>query len=196
MQKTAQKMKKLTAKYLERAAIHYLGRYSSSEANLRKILEKKAKRRIPDDEDAPEDLSAWIDAIIIKCREYGYVNDAQYGRIRANTLARRGWGERRILRDMTFKGVDEDLAKEVLATLQEEEGISDQSSALLLARKRKVGPYRRGPALDDLPQDEKMKLERREMGIFARAGFGLYVARTIIHASDADELEEEWDFKG
>jgi regulatory protein len=58
---------------------------------------------------------------------------------------------------------------------------SELGAALVLARKRRIGPFRLGQAPDDAGR-------RRELGVLARAGFSQSVARQAL-AMDAGQAE-------
>jgi regulatory protein len=72
---------------LERWALHYLGRYASSAENLRRVLTRRVRRRAPD---AVPAAAALIEALVVRYRESGLLDDAAYAAARVQSLHRRG----------------------------------------------------------------------------------------------------------
>ena len=58
----------------------------------------------------------------------------------------------------------------------------DLAAACAFARRRRLGPYRRGPAHQQ-PADR-----RRELAIFARAGFGRREAEAVLRCVDPEAV--------
>src|SRR5690349_7955972 len=72
---------------LERWALGYLARYSSSAENLRRVLIRRVRRHAPE---AALLARAQIDAIVARYRESGLLDDAAYAAGRVTSLHRRG----------------------------------------------------------------------------------------------------------
>src|SRR4029077_1419523 len=75
---------------VERWALHYLGRYASSAENLRRVLSRRARRRLDDDREALSEVHALIDALVARYRTAGLVDDAAYAGAQARSGLRRG----------------------------------------------------------------------------------------------------------
>lgn len=175
------KKKKVTAGYLERAALHYLGRFSSSEKNLKDVLCRKIRRRNEDGRAPSDEQVQWVDDVVAKCRKYGYVDDARYARQRAESLLTRGKPVRMISMELARKGISETLRKTVLAELCEDDEIDpDHKAAAAYVRRRRFGPFRR----QDAPEDKFDK----ELASMARAGFSYDLARKTLILS-IEEIE-------
>ena len=186
-----QSPKKVTAGYIERAALHYLGRFSSSEANLRSVLTRKIRRRnkalTPEDDAVTAEQSSWLDDVVAKCVRYGYVNDESYGKERAKSLLKKGKPPRTIKQDLLFKGIASDLVGEILLALSSavgdnETGISaDLYAAVSFIKRRRFGPFRR-----EMTSDQISVKEQKELASMARAGFSFELSRKVL-----DMVEEE-----
>ena len=74
--------------------------------------------------------------------ELGLVNDAAFAENRARGLALSGRSQRAIAARLMAKGIDPAQARAVSPSGEETELVS----ALILARKRRIGPFRRGRA--------------------------------------------------
>ncbi|MEC9182989.1 MAG: RecX family transcriptional regulator, partial [Pseudomonadota bacterium] len=82
--------RKATSNRLERVALYYLERYSSSSENLRRVLMRRVERSARAHGTDREKGAAAIDAIVTKFQEHGYLNDRAYAEMRAGSLFRRG----------------------------------------------------------------------------------------------------------
>ena len=79
--------------------------------------------------------------------------------------------------DLAARGVDKTTAQAVLT----EDPAGELAAALVLARKRRIGPFRQGGPPD-------MAGRRQELGVLARAGFQQDVARRAL-SMDTEQAE-------
>jgi regulatory protein len=165
---------------LREAALNYLARYATTEAALRVVLYRRIDRwaRQAADRDSVGERAAAAKAevggVIARMVELGLLNDAAFAEARARGLALSGRSRRAITSRLMAKGIDPDHAR---AALPEEHG-TELVSALILARKRRIGPFR------------KAEPDRnRELGVLARAGFPRDVALLALEM-EADAAEE------
>src|ERR1041384_2992017 len=83
----------IDAALLEEWALSYLGRYASTAENLRQVLRRRVRRRLPaegsGDREGAAAVEPLIEALVKRCRETGLVNDAAY----AAGRARRGMAQ-------------------------------------------------------------------------------------------------------
>jgi regulatory protein len=163
---------------VERWALHYLGRYASTAENLRRVLSRRARRRLEDNREALAEARALIDALVARYCESGLVNDASYAGAQARSGLRRGKSLRTIRAGLAAKGVGADDAAAALDALREEGGDPDLAAACAFARRRRLGPYRRGAG-------DRVK----ELGAFARAGFSREAAQAVLACADPDAAE-------
>jgi regulatory protein len=166
------------AKALHEAALQYLSRYAASEASLRRVLIRRIDRWASrargqgDDEAIAGQVAAAHAAardVVARLAAAGAVNDAAYAESRALSLMRSGRSRRAVAAHLAAKGVDPALARSVLPA----DEWSELAAALVLARKRRIGPFRTTVALDEAGR-------RRELGILARAGFDQPLARQAL----------------
>src|SRR5690349_25011624 len=78
--------RKVDAAYLERAALHYLERFASSSANLRRLLLQKVRRSAAAHGTDPEEGRAAVEALILRFAAAGLLDDDAYAKARAATL--------------------------------------------------------------------------------------------------------------
>ena len=167
--------REIGSELLERWALGYLGRYASSAENLRRILTRRARRYSPE---AARRAAGLIEAIVTRYRESGLLDDAAYAAARAASLQRRGDSLKAIRARLAAKGVTGEIAAEAIAGLREGATDPDLAAACAFARRRRLGPFRRG-AVD----------RQRELAAFARAGFGRRVAEAVLACADEEAVE-------
>jgi regulatory protein len=168
----------IDAALIERWALHYLGRYASSVENLRRVLSRRARRRLDIDREALAEARALIDALVARYRESGLVDDAAYAGAQARTRLRRGQSLRTIRAGLAAKGVGGADAAAALDALRDEGGDPDLAAACAFARRRRLGPFRRAPG-------DRTK----ELAAFARAGFSRAAAQAVLACADPAEAE-------
>lgn len=174
------KPKRPTPESLANAALFYLGRYAASEAGLRRVLDGKIRRyasadpTFAGDSAAQESLRAAIDGIVEKHKKLGVINDKAFAEMKVGSLRRAGKSARRIGQSLSQKGVKGDLIEGALAAHEQDNEDSEMRAAVALARRRGLGPYRRGEPTQD------PKEQAREIAIFARAGFSFATAKKLL----------------
>ncbi|MBI3447254.1 MAG: regulatory protein RecX [Magnetospirillum sp.] len=171
---------KISASYLENAALHYLERYSSSRANLRRVLLRKVDRSLAYWGGEHEEMAALVDAAIARLAAIGYLDDAAYAETKVRSLHRRGKSTRLIAASLAAKGVGAETVQAALGTLDEG---ADLVAALALARKRRLGPFR--------PAGYRAELRNKDMAVLGRAGFSFEIVRRVIEAEDAESLADD-----
>ena len=170
-------------KTLEAAAIHYLERYSSSLAGLRRVLRRRIRRaaRFAEGEGVGQGLvaagDAMVESVLGRLTQTGLVDDGRYAEFRAGSLARRGASLSAIRNDLRRRGVAAPLIEAALAALKREIGSetndeTDRVAALALARRRHLGPFR-SPAA-------RAAHRNRDLATLGRAGFAFEIARAVI----------------
>jgi regulatory protein len=173
---------RISPSYLENAALHYLERFASSSANLRRVLLRKVDRSLAHWGGERDEMIPLVDAAIAKLARLGYLDDAAYAEQKVRALHRQGKPSRSIRAALAAKGVSADMAGEALSALAEEIAEPDFAAAVKLARKRRLGPFRPG---------ERAEFRQKDLATLARAGFDFTTARRVIEAEDAEELEAE-----
>jgi regulatory protein len=192
MQPTARKSprrpRKVSRQRLERWALSYLDRFSTTRANMRCVLLRKARKSCRFHETDLGQAELWIDEVVLRLTEQGYLDDRRYAQGVVRRLRRRGASQRMIHSQLREKGLEAELVE---CLLLEDENQSDGGleglelrSAYALARRRKLGPFR---------TCEVQRRERRDKdrGVFARAGFSWSVTALVLEAESLEQLEAE-----
>lgn len=178
---------------LEELALAYAARFATSAARLESYLSRKVRERgwgaenedgaPPTGDEALEAARAAVAAVVGRCVALGYVDDAAFARARAGGLARRGLGARRIEADLAQAGIAEDLRQELRPDSAEE-----RRAAVLLARRRRLGPYGETPSGESLLPDRARR--ERQIAVLLRAGHSPALARRVVQAASVAELED------
>ncbi len=168
--------RKVSRRYLENAALFYLGRYDAPARHLNLILERKVARSARAHGTDPAEGRAWAAEVVEKLISEGWLDDARYARNRARRLFNSGKSQRAIAADLAGRGVGRAEVEGALKSL--DTGTDpDREAVWRLARRRKLGPFR---------TTQRAETRERDLGVLARAGFSYALARTVI---DADESE-------
>jgi len=166
-------------------ALSYVARFATSGARLETFLRRKLRERgIAEDGDG---TSAEIDipALVERMIELGYLDDDAYARMRSRDLRARGYGARRVEQVLWAAGIDDDLRSH-----HRPSEVASRRAAMLMAQKRRLGPY--GNRHADEAGDAAQHHKAREKAIAAmlRAGHDVAHARFILDAADIAQLEE------
>jgi len=172
--------RKATPRYLENAALHYVGRFAATAESLRRVLKRRIERSAHAHGTDRAEAATWAEDIVARFVRSGLVDDAAFAEARAATLHRRGTARRMIRLRLLEKGVDEDPIKSALAALGNDGSKTDQQAALNLARRQRLGPFR--------PVEDRSTHREKDLAALARTGFGYDVARKIVDAERADDL--------
>jgi regulatory protein len=164
--------KPLDAGGLDRLALHYVGRYATTQAKLAAYLRRKVSERGWAGNVPPE-----FDAIVGRCAELGYVDDRAFAESRSASLGRRGYGERRINAELKNAGI----APEILIKVRPDDDAA-LAAADAYARRKRIGSY--GPPIKD------PKLRNRQFAAMIRAGHSYDLAKQIVNAVASDAESE------
>lgn len=170
--RTPRPVRPLDPPRLEELALAYVARFATSTGKLGQYLKRKLRERGWEAAVEPD-----IPALLERFVAAGYVDDAGFARGRTASLHRRGYGARRI--DQTLRGAG--IGEDDRAAARGGQGEA-RRAALILARKRRFGPF--GPAPPDAPERQK------QIAAMLRAGHPLDTARILIDAgSEAQAIE-------
>ena len=163
----------LDERTLEERAIAYVGRYATTRARLTDYLRRKLAERGWAGAAPPA-----IDDLVTRLASLGYVDDESFALARAAALRRRGYGARRVESSLRAAGIEQPL-RTAAGESDDDEALR---SALVLARRKRLGPF----ASEPLDRDNF----RRAMGALMRAGHDPDVARRVLTMAldEADRL--------
>jgi regulatory protein len=176
---------KLDEASLREAALRHLARFSATEAGLRRVLGNRIRRWARAAEQAgldPEAIAAEAAqararaaAIAARMVQTGAVDDAAFAVARARRLRGAGRSAAAALAHLAAKGVAAETAR---AALTHEEVPDEMTAALVLCRRRRIGPF--------APEAPEAELRRKWQGILGRGGFSGDVARQVLRIDRAE----------
>lgn len=169
--------KKPTPERLRRRALHYLERFATSRSHLRFVLLRRAGREAEHHDIEPGQLAEWVDCLVADLERIGLLNDRLYGEQLLERFLARGHSLRLSGQKLRQKGIGSDLIDALLLNVED---TSDEDAAMALARRKRIGPWRRGEGNQDV--------KRKELAILARAGFAYAIARGIV---ETDAIESD-----
>jgi len=173
---------------LHEAALRHLARYAATAAGLTRVLDRRIARWARDAaaegsdaagiEAAAAEARRAARAVVARLVAAAAVDDAAFAAARAKRLARSGRSRRAAAAHLATRGVDAETAGAALGA----DGGDELASALVLARRRRIGPFRAAAPLD---AEGRM----RELAIFARAGFPREVAERALRTPPEEAAE-------
>lgn len=169
--------RKVSPRYLENAALHYLKRYSATVSQLKTVLMRRVDRSLRFHGGERTEALGWVNELVEKLVRNGLVNDQAYAETKAHSLRASGRSARVIAQKLKLKGVAKEVVEQKVAEASAE--VSEEAAALIWARKKRLGPFRRD--LKTRPDNRQ-----RDLAAMARAGFSFAMAKKIIDGS-ADE---------
>lgn len=154
---------------LKELALAYVGRYATTQAKLRRYLERKVRERGWAEEAEPD-----CAAIAERMAAFHYVDDAAYAAAKSSSMRRRGLGTTRVRSALRADGVATALIEDIDTAAAEDE----EQVALSFARRKRIGPF----ALGDVREGS----ERRWIAAMLRAGHSPALSWRIINLSPED----------
>lgn len=156
------------------STVYRLGRQMLTEKQLADAIRRKAKEKFEDISEAQ--IKAVAEHAVQFAYELGGLDDIAYAGVATRSSVRSGRSKRAIAQRLSIKGIYRETAAVAL------EEADDLYAAVVMARKRAFGPFRKVD-LDD-------RRQARELSAFARGGFGFDLARKVFAMSpeDAEEI--------
>lgn len=160
---------------LDELAIAYVGRFATSRAKLSAYLARKVRERGWDG-DAPPDFAA----IAERLAALGYIDDAGFALAKAQGLAARGYGKRRVAERLRGAGINDADGAAALDHSDREA----LASALRFAQRRRIGPWA-STASGDPREREKA------IAAMVRAGHSFSLARAIVRIAPGATVDHD-----
>ncbi len=167
---------KKTTRLKERAYNYCIWALGSS-SKTRKELEDKMKIK-----NCPEEI---IQEILDKISNMGYLDDNEYAETYKRYKTSSGWGNSKIRRELSRKGISEEILNEVFPAERTEEDLQDERDRAHALATKKLRSVKK-----DL---ERRKKSDRLVGALSRAGFPLGIAFEVVKEV-LDEAVEELDY--
>jgi regulatory protein len=154
---------------LERLGLFYAGRYATTRAKLSAYLRRKLGERGWAGGGSPP-----VERLVERFAALGYVDDAAFAAAKASSLARRGYGERRVDLALKAAGIAEEEAEPARAAAREQA----VAAAHRFAERRRLGPY--------APTPPDREARRKAAAAMLRAGHPLEVVRRVLDSGPGE----------
>lgn len=161
--------KKITHQRLYNIALYYLSKYDASTGKVRAVLKRRLLRSKMSDEEIPIEAPLWIEDIIVRLVELGYIDDKRYGTNQVRGLSAQGKSTRFISMKLAEAGLDGDLIQELLST---DETDDELVRARRFVQRKKMGYLR----LESLRAD----FYKKDLAALGRAGFSYETASAAL----------------
>ena len=161
---------------IESKALWYLQRYASSSNNLRQYLRRKTK-----DTHLNFGSHEIIEKIIKSFEKQNILNDRIFSESKIRSYLNKGWAFKKIKFKLLELGISKDIADESIDNFEDTNHNLELISAIKLAKKRSIGPYRKSELTD--------KLKNKEYGILSRAGFSYSLCKKVLNELNLEEID-------
>ncbi|MEL7199569.1 MAG: RecX family transcriptional regulator [Pseudomonadota bacterium] len=180
------KRKPLDEASLRDLALHYAARFATTGAKLENYLARKIRERGVAEDGKGRTVDLDVSRLVARLIELGYVNDDAYARAKSRDLTHRGFGARRVEQALWAAGVQEPL-REAHAPTQ----AAARRAAILLAKKRRFGPFATPPDNSDEEPDRvaAQKLRDKQIAAMLRAGHEFEHVLFILDAAQVEDIE-------
>jgi regulatory protein len=165
----------LSEQYFYNAAVHYLQRYSSTVAQLRRVLQRKVMRAQIRGEEIPGDVNKWIEKAVEKCVAHKFVDDKIFAEQKIQSLRRQGRAHSFISTSLQQKGVDKTMVREML----QNDSDTELQSAIRTVKRKRLG------------RDETPEGKQKDLAKLCRAGFSFDVAQRALKIAGLVSEEAE-----
>ena len=161
----------ITEQRLQNIALHYIERFGGTEKTLRDVLIRRVQNSMTDHPEQDIDvIKTWIDSIVKKAIDLGYINDSYFAKMRVMSLARRGDSKKMITMKLKQKGITDIDLEKAFTELSDD---SEFLSALAYVNKRKFGVN----GVKDISDPDIL---RRQLASLARRGFSFNIAQKAL----------------
>ena len=153
--------KPLTEKRLANITLYYLERFDACSDKVRQMLRRRVQKQKMRDFPVDKNVYIWIENVIRKMIDLGYINDTRYVENVVRRLSQSGKSMCYIKQKLVQDGVDPNLGEEYLNADDE------LARAKIFAHKKHLG-----------------KDYQKDLARLARAGFSYDVAREVLRVSE------------
>lgn len=159
--------------WVRNSTIYRLERRMMTERQLFDAITRKARQKFEDI--TPEQIEALAHAAVKFAYDIKALDDVAYAESTTRSAIRGGKSRRAIAQKLSIKGVAKEITEQALSDAD------DLYAAVIMARKRRFGPFRR--------EEADQKRMNKEMSAFARNGYSFEIASRI-YRMEIDEAED------
>ncbi|MBR5129685.1 MAG: regulatory protein RecX [Alphaproteobacteria bacterium] len=164
--------KKITHQRLYNIALYYLSRYDSCTSKVRDMLKRRILKDALVESEVPLETNEWIEDIIKRLQELGYIDDQRYVQNQVRILSNAGKSAKFIKMKLQQIGIDTDFVDVAL----DEYGVDDLLRARALVKRKKMGYLR--------SENRRMDYYKKDLATLGRAGFSYEISRQALKNED------------
>lgn len=165
-------VKNITQQRLYNITLYYLSRYDSCGSKVRDMLKRRILKDAQAGAEVPHEVNEWIEDIIKRVQELGYIDDQRYVQNQIRSMSNAGKSARFMAMKLIQNGINSDLIDEVLNTSESD----DLSRARLLVKRKKLGYLR--------SENTQADFYKKDLATLGRAGFSYETSRRALTGED------------
>ena len=171
---------KVTVEEMRNFAFAYVEKYAPSKQQLRTYLLKKyLKISVPNVK--KKDVSDLIDTVLTDLEKNRFINDKFYSDSKAKSMIQRGSSINKIRNYLIGKGINNELIKDTVNKIQDENSDQDFFSAIKICKKKRIGPAR--------TEDNRPLFYKKDISLLARNGFDFETSKKVMEIEKDDFLK-------
>ena len=171
---------KVTVEEMRNFAFAYVEKYAPSKQQLKTYLLKKyLKTSVPNVK--KKDVNDLIDIVLSDLEKNRFINDKFYSDSKAKSMIQRGNSLNKIRNYLISKGIDNEMIKDTVNKIQDENSDQDFFSAIKICKKKRIGPAR--------TEDNRLLFYKKDISLLARNGFDFQTSKKIMDLEKEDYLK-------
>ena len=170
----------VTVDEMRNFALSYVEKYAPSKQQLRTYLLKKYLK-LSDPNVKKQDVTNLIDIVLSDLEKNKFINDKFYSESKAKSMIRRGSSINKIRNYLIGKGVNDELIKDTVNKINEDNSDQDFFSAIKICKKKRIGPAR----IDD----NRPLFYKKDISLLARNGFDFETSKKVMELKKDDYLK-------
>ena len=163
-----------TVEEIKELALKYLDKYQPSKKSLQVYLFRKAIDGQSNSVEKSEILKK-IEIVINDLEEKGILNDSLYSELKSQNFLKRGYSLNKIKQHLSQKGISQELLKQTIEKIQDDNTNPDFYSAIRICKKRRIGPCR--------IEDNRPLFYKKDIAVLARNGFDFDTSKRVMDLS-------------
>ena len=170
----------VTVEEMRNFAFSYVEKYAPSKQQLKTYLLKKYLK-ISALKVKKQDVINLIDIVLSDLEKNRFINDKFYSDSKAKSMIQRGNSINKIRSYLIGKGINNDLIKNTVDKINNENSDQDFFSAIKICKKKKIGPAR--------AEDNRPLFYKKDISLLARNGFDFETSKKVMDLDKNDYLK-------
>ncbi len=163
--------KPVTQRRLYNITLFYLTKFDASSEKVRQMLRRRLYKASLAEEPVPTQANEWIEEIIQKMTDLGYINDNRYAENQTRQLSLQGKSESFIINKLRQDGISPEQTRHLLENREED----DFTRAVIWLKRHKKGPFR---------SKDNDSFYTKDLAALGRAGFSYETACAALKSEE------------